>query len=66
MNQSLYVARRENRLRQKDVAKRIGMCEKSYQLKESGKREFTIPEGIKLAMLFERTLDELFNWEETQ
>lgn len=60
MIQQLYVIRRENRLKQKDVAKRIGIHPQSYHLKESGKRQFTIEEGLKLARLFNCTLDDLF------
>lgn len=60
MEHKLYVARREDRLRQKDVAKKIGICTKSYQLKESGKRDFTIPEARKLAVVFNRSLNDLF------
>lgn len=63
MNIQLYVIRRENRLRQKDVARKVGMCEKSYQLKESGKRQFTIEEGLRLARVFNCTLDDLFGKE---
>lgn len=60
LHTQLYVIRRENRLKQKDVAKRIGIHPQSYHLKESGKRQFTIEEGLKLARLFDCTLDELF------
>lgn len=60
MNHKLYVMRRENRLKQKDVAKKIGIHPQSYHLKESGKRQFTIEEGLKLARLFNCTLDDLF------
>ena len=61
MNESLYVVRRESCLRQKEVAKKIGMHPQTYHLKESGKREFTISEGKKLSELFGKTLDELFD-----
>lgn len=60
MNYNLYIARKENKMRQKDVAKLIGIHAQSYYLKETGKREFTISEGRKLAKLFNRSLDELF------
>ena len=60
LHTQLYVIRRENRLKQKDVAKRIGIHPQSYHLKESGKREFTISEARKLAKLFNCTLDDLF------
>lgn len=61
MNQTLYVVRREMRLKQKEVAEKIGMHPQTYHLKECGKREFTISEGKKLAVLFGKTLDELFS-----
>lgn len=60
LHTQLYVIRRENRLKQKDVAKKIGIHPQSYHLKESGKREFTISEARKLAKLFNCTLDDLF------
>lgn len=60
LHTQLYVIRRENRLKQKDVAKRIGIHPQSYHLKESGKREFTISEARKLAKIFNCTLDDLF------
>jgi len=63
LHTQLYVIRRENRLKQKDVAKRIGIHPQSYYLKESGKREFTLSEAIKLAEIFDCTLDELFGKE---
>lgn len=63
MKHYVYITRKEHRLTQKETAKRIGMCEKSYQLKESGKREFTISEAKKLAKIFDCTLDELFGKE---
>lgn len=63
MNYQLYVARRENKMKQKDVAKKIGMHPQTYHLKETGKREFTIAEGKLLSKLFNRTLDELFGQE---
>lgn len=60
MHHYLYVARREHRLKQKDVARKIGIHPQSYYLKESGKREFTITEARRLAVLFSSTLDDLF------
>lgn len=57
----LFVARRERKMKQKDVAKIIGIHPQSYHLKESGKREFTITEAKRLAKLFNASLDELFN-----
>lgn len=63
MNHQLFVTRRENKMKQKDVAKMIGIHPQSYHLKESGKRQFTIEEGLRLAKLFNCTLDYLFGEE---
>ncbi|WP_330948871.1 helix-turn-helix transcriptional regulator [Virgibacillus sp. MG-45] len=60
MNHQLYAARRESRMKQKDVAKKLHIHPQSYHLKESGKREFTISEGKKLAIIFNTSLDNLF------
>lgn len=60
MIHNLYIARRESRLYQKDVAKKLGIHPQTYHEKESGKKEFTIKEGKRLARLFNCTLDDLF------
>ena len=57
---NLYIKRKERKLLQKDVAQKIGIHPQSYHLKESGKREFTLSEAIKLAEIFDCSLDELF------
>lgn len=59
-NSGLYVARRESKMRQKDVAKAISIHEQSYHLKESGQRDFKQTEMTRLAILFNKSLDELF------
>ncbi|MFA1819040.1 helix-turn-helix transcriptional regulator [Virgibacillus oceani] len=63
MNHQLYIARRENRLHQKDVAKKLGIHPQTYHEKESGKKEFTIKEGQKLAKIFQSNLNDLFGGE---
>ena len=60
MNTQLYVKRRENRLRQSDLAERLNIHPQSYHLKETGKQEFTITEGKRLAKIFNCTLNDLF------
>lgn len=60
MNFNLYIKRRESKLKQKDVAEKIGIHPQSYHLKESGKREFTVTEAVKLARVFGCTLNDLF------
>lgn len=63
MNLNLYVARRESRLTQKELAKAIGVHPQSYHLKETGKSDFTITEAKIIAKKLNKTLDEIF-WEE--
>ena len=66
MNHKLYIARRENKLYQKEVAKRIGMHEQTYARKERGELEFTIREGAMLAKIFNCSLNDLFGEEVNQ
>lgn len=61
MHVNLYVARKENRLKQKDVARELGIHSVTYSRKETGEKEFTLSEALKLAEMFDTTVDELFN-----
>lgn len=60
MHYRLFVARKENKLDQKDVAKELGIHRVSYSRKETEDKEFTLSEALKLADLFDTTVDELF------
>lgn len=60
MYMQLFVARKENRLNQKDVAAVLQINPHTYHLKETGKSDFTIKEAIKLADHFNTSLDSLF------
>lgn len=60
MNTQVYVKRRENNLKQSDVARAINIHKQTYYLKECGKREFTISEAKRLAKLYGCTLNDLF------
>ena len=60
MHYKLYVARKENRLKQKDVARELDIHSVTYSRKESGEKEFTLSEAFRLAEIFETTVDELF------
>ena len=62
-NYKLLVKRKENRLYQRDVAKKLGINEQTYYKKETGRTEFTIREARMLAKLFDCSLDELFGEE---
>ncbi|PUB12219.1 helix-turn-helix transcriptional regulator [Paenisporosarcina sp. OV554] len=60
MYHNLYIARREKREKQKDLADLLGIHKQSYFPKENGKSEFTLTEAKKLAKHYYMTLDELF------
>jgi len=60
MYSTLFIARKEKRKSQGDIAKVLNIHAQSYHLKESGKREFTVSEAIKLAQYFNTSLDNLF------
>ena len=64
LKSKLYFIRKENKLRQADMAKVLNISEQSYYLKETGKRDFNLTEAIRLAKYYGSTLDELF-WEES-
>ena len=63
MHHQLYILRREKRLTQSDLAKLLRITRQAYQIKESGKSFFTLPEAILLADYFGVSLDELFRKE---
>lgn len=60
-NWNIYIARNEAKQSQSYVAKKLGISPQRYQLKESGKANFTIPEAQILSELYSLTLDELFS-----
>ena len=60
MHYKLYVARKENKLKQIDVARKLDIHSVTYSRKETGEKEFTLSEALKLAEIFETTVDELF------
>jgi len=61
MHHNLYVARRENRLKQTEVAKKLAIHRVSYSRKERGEQDFTLNEAFILAKLFDTTVDQLFS-----
>ena len=62
-NIGVYIKRKESKLLQREVAEKIGISNQSYYLKETGKRDFTIPEAKRLAILYNCKLDDLFGRE---
>ncbi|MFU1715654.1 helix-turn-helix transcriptional regulator [Bacillus amyloliquefaciens] len=57
---NLFIARKEKRKSQSDVAQYLNITKQTYCRKEKGTADFTITEGQKLADYFDRSLDELF------
>lgn len=61
MHHLLYIARREKRLKQTEVARKLNMHSATYSKKERNELDFTLREAFILAELFETTVDELFS-----
>lgn len=57
--ESLKKIRKENKLKQKDIALILKTTQEQYQLYESGKREIPLHHFITLAKYYNVTLDEL-------
>lgn len=65
MHYKLFVRRKESKMKQVEVAKRLNISNATYSLKENRKADFTLTEAMKLAKLFDCTLNDLFGEEET-
>ncbi|MEK4128574.1 helix-turn-helix transcriptional regulator [Solibacillus sp. FSL W8-0474] len=59
---NLYVARRERRLKQGDVAKKIMVHSGSYGRKERGEQDFTLNEAFILSDYFNISIEDLFGY----
>lgn len=57
----LYITRKEHGHTQKAIAKKLSISPQRYQLKESNKATFTLPEAKILSELYEMPIDELFS-----
>ena len=60
MNEKLKTIRNERNMYQHEVAKLIGINERTYSLKERSIHDFTITEARRLARVFNCTLNDLF------
>ena len=60
MNKNLIITRKEKGMYQREVAGILGISKQSYCHKETGKTDFTQTEMLRLARIFNCTLDELF------
>lgn len=57
----LYISRKEHGHTQKEVAKKLRISPQRYQIKESGKGAFSLPEAKILSELYGMSIDELFS-----
>ncbi|WP_432718024.1 helix-turn-helix transcriptional regulator [Staphylococcus equorum] len=57
----LYIARKEHGHTQKTIAKKLSISPQRYQIKESGKGEFSLTEAKILSELYEMPIDDLFS-----
>ena len=60
MYRKLIAKRAEEGYTQTQVAEYLGIANSTYRDKESGRREFNLSEALKLAKLFNITVEELF------
>ncbi|MEX3621898.1 hypothetical protein [Viridibacillus arvi] len=57
---ALYRFRKSLNLRPTQCANALGICEKSYQLKEYNRRQFTLEEAFNLSKYLKITMEQLF------
>jgi len=60
MKNNIRVLRAERRWTQADLAKEIGVSRNSVNAIENGKYDPSLPLAFKIARLFERTVEEIF------
>ncbi len=61
MHLNLFVARKEKRMSQREIAELIGTHPQTYHMKETGKRDFLLDEALTIASFFGQKVEELFN-----
>ncbi|NLG36988.1 MAG: helix-turn-helix transcriptional regulator [Clostridiales bacterium] len=64
MKNNIRVLRKELRLRQEDVAKMVGVTRQTIIAIENGRYNPTLELAIKLAILFDTPVEEIFHLEE--
>ena len=60
MKNNIRVLRAERRWTQADLAKRLGVSRNSVNAIENGKYDPSLPLAFKIARLFERTIEDIF------
>ena len=61
MKNNIRVLRAERRWTQADLAKELGVSRNSVNAIENGKYDPSLPLAFKIARLFERTVEEIFD-----
>lgn len=57
----LYITRKEHGQSQKVVARKLNISMARYQMKESGKANFTLPEAQTLSEMYSIPIEQLFS-----
>lgn len=60
MHHNLYIARKEKKMKQREVAKRLGIHSVTYSRKERGELDFSLKEAFALSRIFEISVEQLF------
>lgn len=61
MNNRLRVLRAEQQWSQAELAKKLGVSRQTINAVETGKYDPSLPLAFKIARLFERAIEEVFN-----
>lgn len=56
----LKVLRYKNKLKQQDIAEKLGISETTYNRKENGNSEFTISEAKQISDILNVSINEIF------
>ncbi|MCV0424901.1 MAG: helix-turn-helix transcriptional regulator [Roseibium sp.] len=66
MKNSIRVLRAERRWTQADLAKELGISRNSVNAIENGKYDPSLPLAFKIARMFDRTVEDVFEYEDAE
>ena len=64
MKNNIRAVRTEHGMTQEELAEKIGVSRQTINAIEKGKFDPSLPTAFKMARLFEKTIEELFDYEE--
>ena len=64
MKNNIRAVRTEHGMTQEELAEKIGVSRQTINAIEKGKFDPSLPTAFKMARLFEKTIEELFEYEE--